>query len=165
VGLGCPLLPLQRQEDRELPAELAHPLPRSHRRLHGCPPCQPKVVGSAGYIVSDRPAAPSSSFIDRYAPINQRYLQAVQTAQFLANTTGRAAFVCSSLGANCKTDGGKVIPVVYVQPGGIVKRYKSELPLTASAAGSQVGITNVNEEVFRELIRESAGQSRLGWGA
>jgi hypothetical protein len=70
--------------------------------------------------------------------------------------------VCSSLGANCKN--GNVIPVVYVQPGGIVKRYKQDLRLENSIPGSQVSTQSVSEDSFRELVRQSAGQSRLGWG-
>ncbi len=126
---------------------------------------QPKVVGAQSFVVSSRPTVAASTFIDPQ-PLTQRYAQAVQSAMYLANTTGKPAYVCSSLGADCKGGAAKgYVPVVYVQPGGLVKRYSQSLPLTNSAKGSQVATTAVSEDDFRELIRESEGRSRLGWGA
>lgn len=125
---------------------------------------QPKVVGGASFIVSRSPV-PADTFLDSQ-PLPLRYAEAVTSAQYLASTTGRPTFVCSSLGSDCKGNGAKGwVPVVYVQPGGLVKRFPEGLTLSNTAKGSQVGTTSVSEEAFRELIRQSAGQSRLGWGA
>ena len=123
---------------------------------------QPKAVGGRNYVVRRDPT-PRGLFIPQ--PLPQRYLEAVKTAQYLASATGKPTVICSSLGADCQGNGGgKLVPVVYVQPGGLVKRYPEELQLTNSAPGSITGTTTVTEDEFKELVRQSEGQSRLGWG-
>jgi hypothetical protein len=123
---------------------------------------RPVPVGAPTYVVSSTP----NPFYNPGRP-PQRYLEAVTSAQYLAKTTGRPAYLCSSLGADCKQNSGgrQLVPVVYVEPGGLVRRYRSDLHLTGSSAGSTDAVTRVTPEEFRELVRESAGQSRLGWGA
>ena len=142
---------------------IAEFLPTGRRIVYG-PDGQPKMVGAANFIVSRTPVPPST-FLSR-DPIPQRYLEAVISAQKLASMTGKNAFLCSSLGGDCdKRDPKKWVPVVYVSPGGLVRRYKQDLPLPNSAPGSLVSTTPVTEEEFRELIAESEGRSRLGQGA
>lgn len=124
---------------------------------------QPKVVGAPNFIVSRTPNPPTRWYDPK--PLTQRYLEAVQTAQALAGATGKPAFICSSMGAGCGGNDKKYVPVVYVQPGGLAKRYPSGLKPTNSANGSITGTTPVTEDEFRELVRQSEGGTRLGQGA
>lgn len=128
---------------------------------------RPKLVGAPNFRVSRVPN-PSQNFVDWDTPIPQRYLEAVKTAQYIANSTGRNAYLCSSAGASCKSrDAKSWVPVVYVSPGGLVQRYPTGLTLPAgvnSAPGSIAVTSPVSEDTFRELIRESEGRSRLGQG-
>ena len=129
------------------------------------PDGQPKLVGAPNFQVSRTPTPPSS-YPDFATPLPQRYQEAVKTAQYLATTEGRNAYICSSFGAGCESrDSKKWVPVVYVQPGGLVQRYQGTPDLGPGAIpGSQNVTTPVTEEEFRELLRESAGASRLGQG-
>lgn len=124
----------------------------------------PKLVGDANYIVAHVPNPPGN-FI-RPTALPQRYAEAVFSAQKLAAMSGKNTFVCSSMGASCKgNDPKKWVPIVYVDPGGLVRRYRPDMQLKGSVPGSDVDVTNVSPEEFRELIRQSEGASRLGFGA
>lgn len=128
---------------------------------------QPQLVGTPNFIVTRTPDAPSNFVRDTPLPV--RYQEAVYTAQRLAGATGHNAFICSSMGASCKKPGkaSKWTPMVYVSPGGLVKRYRHDLRLPGahSVHGSTVATTAVTPDEFRELIRQSGGRSRLGQGA
>ena len=141
--------------------------PRSSTLVYG-PDGQPKLVGAPNFHVSRTPNPPES-YVDFATPIPVRYEQAVKTAQYLASTTGTNTYLCSSLGASCKASATtKWVPVVYVQPGGLVKRYPHDMQLPAgvtSVPGSETLVNRVSEDEFRELLRESAGRTRLGQGA
>lgn len=138
-------------------------LPTGRRIVYG-PDGQPKVVGAPNFIVSRTPN-PWGEF-SFATPIPQRYAEAVRTAQYIARDTGRNTFLCSSLGGDCNRRNPKQwLPVVYVDPGGLVRRYPAGLKLPNSVPGSQISTTPVTENEFRELLRESAGASRLGQGA
>jgi hypothetical protein len=142
--------------------------PRSATIVYG-PDGQPKLVGGANFIVSRTPNPPEN-YIDFKTPLPQRYLEAVKTAQYLASATGQNAYLCSSTGASCKSRGKKGwVPVVYVDPGGLVKRYPHDVQMPAGVHSIPGSSTVVNPmmtaDTFRELIRESEGRSRLGQGA
>jgi hypothetical protein len=125
---------------------------------------QPKRVEDPRFIISSAPFPNSMLANDR--PLPQRYMEAVRGAQLIASNTGRNMFLCSSMGGHCDTRNMKDwLPVVYVQPGGLVRRFPTELVLPRSPEGSITAITDVSEGEFRELLRESAGASRLAWGA
>lgn len=114
----------------------------------------PKLVGAPNYIVSHTP------FPRFYRPevYPQRYLQAVKTAQILAGETGRRVYICSNFGAKCPTKGGRWVPVVYVNPGGLDK-------VDPNTPTGTVTINPVSQAYFRELLMESAGGTYLGQGA
>ncbi len=113
-----------------------------------------QLVGRPNYVVSHTPF-PRERHLSK---LPQRYLEAVKSAQFLAARTGRRAFICSSLGANCKGRNPKSwVPVVYVQPGGLDKRYPN-IP-----TGTTI-VNKVSPKYFQELIAESRGATRLGQG-
>jgi hypothetical protein len=142
--------------------------PRGSTIVYG-PDGQPKLVGAPNFRVSRTPNPPEN-FVDWSTPLPQRYVEAVNTAQYLARATGKSAYICSSFGADCQRPdaaGMKWKPVVYVQPGGLVQRYRADLPpgRATSAKGSTSMTTTVTENEFRELLRESAGGSLLGQGA
>lgn len=128
------------------------------------PDGQPKLVGAPNFIVSSSPF-PRSELV-KFNPLPQRYKEAVQSAQYLAETTGKNTFLCSSMSGDCNTRNPKQwVPVVYVQPGGLVRRYPADLSLPNSPTGSITATTTVSESEFRELVRESAGASKLAWHA
>ena len=134
------------------------------------PDGNPKIVGAPNFKVS-RHTCPERDFVDFSRQLPVRYTEAVKTAQFIANDTGANAYLCSSMGANChvpakKGTKTKWVPVVYVSPGGLVKRYPTDLKLTRanSIHGSTSVVNPVTPDEFRELIRESAGRTRLGQG-
>jgi len=110
------------------------------------------LVGSPSYVVSHTPF-PRLYEKEVYP---QRYLEAVKTAQLLASTSGRRTFVCSSFGAKC--NGGRGVPVVYVDPGGYRQRY-DDIPT------GTVSVKSVSPSYFKELVMESAGGTYLGQGA
>lgn len=139
--------------------------PRTGILVYG-PDGQPKKVGGPNFIVTRSPTPPQTLFAT-WPPLPQRYLEAVQSAQYLASTTGKNTYLCSSMAGDCNRPNSatqKWVPVVYVQPGGLVRRYHTELELPNSPHGSQVATTPVSETEFQELLRQSAGASRLGWG-
>lgn len=130
------------------------------------PDGQPKRVGDPNFIVTRAPFPPPT-LLANWPPLPQRYLEAVQSAQYLASTTGKNTYLCSSMGGDCNRPNSatqKWVPVVYVQPGGLVRRYHSELELPNSPHGSQVATTPVTESEFQELLRQSAGASRMAFG-
>lgn len=112
-----------------------------------------KIVGRPNYIVSANP------FPREYdpRPLPQRYLEAVKTGQILANRRGKRVFLCSDFGMPCKHD-KQLVPVVYVDPGGLVPRYDTTPEGTT-------GVTPVSPAYFKELVAESRGASFLGPGA
>ena len=130
---------------------------------------RPQLVGAPNFIVSRDPTPPSS-FVRR-SPLPVRYQEAVYTAQRLARATGDNAYICSSMGASCKVKGKKGTntewtPMVYVSPGGLVKRYPHDLrlPGASTVKGSTTATTTVSPDEFRELLRQSEGRTRLGQG-
>jgi hypothetical protein len=127
------------------------------------PDGQPKLVGGPNFVITRTPN-PAAEFVNYKAQIPKRYLEAVKSAQYLADATGKNTYLCSSLGADCGKD-KKLVPIVYVQPGGLVKRYRSDLALKNGVPDSEVAATTVTEAEFRELLRESEGRTRLGQGA
>jgi hypothetical protein len=131
---------------------------------------QPKIVGQPNFMVSRTPTPPEN-YVNFDTPMPVRYQEAVHTAQYLANATGKNSYICSSMGASCKVKGRpgtnmKWKPLVYVSPGGLVARYPHDLRLrgASSVKGSTTAINPVTTDEFRGLLRESAGASRLGQG-
>lgn len=115
----------------------------------------PHVIGENNFVVSRTP------FPRLYdpKPLPQRYLEAVQSAQLLANRTGRRTYICSGFGADCnKRDPKRWMPVVYVDPGGLRERY-------SSVGQGTVQVKPITESHFRELVAESKGATLLGQGA
>lgn len=111
----------------------------------------PQLVGKPDYAVSHNPF-PRTYKAEVYP---QRYLEAVYTAQKLAQESGRRAFVCSGFGGDRKISTGT--PVVYADPGG-------NISFPSDVAGT-VGVNPVSPEYFQELVAESRGRSFLGQGA
>lgn len=124
---------------------------------------RPTVVGAPNYVVARTPY-PSTEFAN-FPPLPQRYAEAVRSAQYVAANTGRNTFLCSSTGGNCDGRSKEWVPVVYVEPGGLVKRYAQDLSLPNSPEGSITSVTPVTEDEFLELVRESEGRTWLGQGA
>jgi hypothetical protein len=129
---------------------------------------QPRMVGAPNFKVVRSPLDPKKNYVDFGTPIPQRYLEAVKTAQYIANTTGKNAYICSSRGASCKSrDPKDWVPLVYVSPGGLVQRYPTDLKLPIgvhSSMGSTSVVNPVTEDDFRELVRQGMGRTRLGQG-
>jgi hypothetical protein len=115
------------------------------------------LVGSPNYVVSHTPF-PRLYEKEVYP---QRYLEAVKTAEYLASTSGRRTFVCSSFGAKC--NGGRGTPVVYVDPGGYRQRY-DDVPANGVPSNA-LTVRTVSPGYFKELVMESAGGTYLGQGA
>jgi hypothetical protein len=131
---------------------------------------QPKLVGTPNFVVSRTPTPPED-FVNFDTPLPVRYQEAVYTAQRLANSTGQNTYICSSMGGSCKVAGRPGtgmdwVPVVYVSPGGLVKRYPTDMRLVNaySVKGSTSVVNPVTSDEFRELLRESAGRTRLSQG-
>jgi hypothetical protein len=128
---------------------------------------QPQLVGAPNFQVTRNPNPPQN-FVHFDTPLPQRYIEAVKSAQYIAKTTGQNAFLCSSMGASCKSrDPKKWVPMVYVTPGGLVKRYPHDMKLpkgVSSVKGSTSVVNAVSPDEFRELVRQSAGRTRLGQG-
>lgn len=133
----------------------------------------PQIVGAPNYVVS-RDAWPAAACGTMGSPgsamgvgvpgsrVRQRYIQAVQSAQYLANAEGKQAYVCSGFGADCKgRNPKKWVPVVYVQPGGLVRRYADDMPIgnASSIAGSTNVITRVTPGEYQNLVAQSDGGS------
>ena len=134
------------------------------------PDGQPKLVGIPNFIVSRTPNPPQN-YVNFNTPLPMRYQEAVHSAQYMANTTGDNAYICSSMGASCKVKGRKGTgmkwtPLVYVQPGGLVARYPHDLrlPGASTVKGSTTALNPVTEDEFQELVRQSEGRTRLGQG-
>lgn len=124
-------------------------------------------VGAPNYVASTEPFPLPPGTPTPQGPINQNYLQAVQTAQYLAGRTGQRAYVCAGFGSDCKS-GKSYLPVVYVDPGALARRYPEGFPLgpnAASTPGSTSITTPVSPAVFQELLRQSEGRTKLGQGA
>lgn len=113
-----------------------------------------RLVGRPDYVVSHTPFPREY----RPGPLKQRYLEAVKTGQLIARRTGRRAYICSGFGAKCKGRGPHWVPVVYVDPGGLVKRYPD------TPQGTTI-VNPVSPGYLRELIAESRGATFLGQGA
>lgn len=129
------------------------------------PDGQPKMVGAPNFRVARTPFPPAAE--QHWPTLPQTYLQAVKSAQYLANAQGKQAYICSGFGANCKgRNSKKWIPMVYVEPGGLVRRYQTGEPLgnASSVRGSTTIITGVTPPEFRELVRESEGGTFLPQG-
>jgi hypothetical protein len=110
------------------------------------------IVGKPDYVVSRNP------FPRTYEPRRavQHYMDAVMSGQALANHESKRVFVCSGFGADCRSKIG--IPVVYVDPGGLVRRYQNNPEGT-------VVVNPVSPEYFQELVAEGRGRSFLPQGA
>lgn len=155
----------------------AEPLLEMHPRagvfLYG-PRGDKTVVGHANYVVS-RKAFPvcgscqynATELPGEIAAPPQHYLQAVKSAQYIAEREGRRTYVCAGFGSSCKgRDPKKWMPVVYAQPGGLVARYPyDKLAGEGTVPGSTNIITPVSEGAYKELIEESKGGSFLPMGA
>jgi hypothetical protein len=113
----------------------------------------PQLVGRPNYVVSHNP------FPRTYKPevYPQRYLEAVNTAQRLAEGTGKRTFICDG-GFNRDCPSTTAVPVVYVDPGSLTRRYDKGTTGT-------VLVNPVSPEYFQELVAESEGRSYLGQGA
>lgn len=102
-------------------------------------------------------------------PLPADYMEAIRGGEYLASRTGRRAFICSSFGADCKgRDPRKWVPVVYVQPGGLARRYPDDLDPTgwgSSVAGSTAISQVITPEMFQQLLALSDGGSNLPWNA
>lgn len=135
--------------------------PNGQKIVYG-PLGEQKLVGQSSFVVS---ASPYPS-VGRYtpAPLQMRYLDAVKSAQYLAENTGRTTYLCSSFGVDAPMD-ADWFPVVYVQPGGVVARYPYERDFGSSVPGSTTGVTSVSPSEYSELIAESRGATYLGQGA
>lgn len=112
-----------------------------------------QVMGRPNYYVSANPFPREL----RPQQLPQQYTEAVKTAQLLADRRGVRTYVCSGFGADCKKT-KQLVPVVYVQPGGLVRRFDNKPTGTT-------GVTPINESYFRELVAESRGATFLGQGA
>jgi hypothetical protein len=122
------------------------------------------LVGAPNYRIASKPF-PRSEFYNPEAP-SQRYIEAVKSAQYIADRAGRRTFVCSSFGAPCTGRGPNWVPVVYADPGGLVARYPYELELGKGAiAGNTNVVTGVTPSEYRELIVQSEGSTLLPNGA
>lgn len=113
--------------------------------------------GSLGEVVSPyNPYEPP--------PLSQTYVEAVKSAQWLAgNPWGKPAWVCSGFNQLCKGRPG--VPVVYVQPGGLARRYPEEIKAdhfgASTSEGSTVITLPVTPEMFQQLLALSRGGNNL----
>jgi len=113
----------------------------------------PHAVGQPNYVVSRNP------FPRTYNPRQptKLYLDAVKAGQILANQEGKRVFICSNFGApGCKPT-KTAVPVVYVDPGGLRK-------VQGNPTGT-ILVNPVSPAYFQELVTESRGGSKLGWGS
>jgi hypothetical protein len=113
----------------------------------------PQLVGRPNYVVSHNP------FPRTYSPevYPQQYLEAVRTAQVLANGSGKRTFICDG-GFNRQCKSKTAVPVVYVDPGSLARRYDN------GTTGTVI-TTPVSPLYFQELVAEGRGRSYLGQGA
>lgn len=101
-------------------------------------------------------------------PLAKSYVEAVKSAQYMTgNYWNKPSFVCSGFNQVCK--GKKGVPVVYVQPGGIARRYPEEIKAdkfgASTSEGSIVITQPVTPEMFRQLIALSEGGNTLPWNS
>lgn len=135
------------------------------------------LVGQPNYLVTRTPfptckscqyfPTPQATSSGDIAAPPQHYVEAVKSAQYIADREGRRTYVCAGFGSSCKgRDPQKWMPVVYAQPGGLVARYPYERDF---GPGTVYGSTSVKTDVtpgeYRELIRESEGGTFLPQGA
>jgi hypothetical protein len=106
------------------------------------------LVGAPNYVLATNPLR--GAIYPSQPPM--RYLEAVETAQRLASRVGQNVYLCSRMG--CKGNGSGLVPVVYVQPGGVVRA----TPLNGGPANV---VTPVSQQHFRELVMRSQGGSYL----
>jgi len=135
---------LQGFPDAEVVADVR---PQGQTVIYG-PGGHQQLVGAPNYVITTDPLGVA---IDPKRQPSMRYLQAVKAAQYLASRVGKNVYICSTMG--CKGRRG-AIPVVYVQPGGIVRA-------NALIPGSETAVTPVSPSHYRELIAESRGESFL----
>jgi hypothetical protein len=128
--------------------------PDGQRIVFG-PNGQPQLVGSPNYVVAHTP------FVRTYVPDKDRvtYAQGMAALQYIANHRGARAYLCSGLLADCKsTDPTNWVPMVYADPGGVVRRYPR-------IKTNEVGTSVMNADQIREYFAMSRGASTLPMGA
>jgi hypothetical protein len=148
-GLGCGCASksgpaLQGFPDAQVVADVK---PSGQTIIYG-PGGAPQLVGAPNYVITTDPMGVE---IDPKKQLPKRYLEAVQSAQILAERVGKRVYICSAMG--CKGMKG-AIPVVYVNPGGIARANPLE-------RGNANVINKVSPEHFQQLIAESRGASYL----
>lgn len=146
---------------------IAEMLPNGQRIIFG-PDGQEQFIGQPDYKIFSTPFPPSDLYAP--APLPMNYIQAIRAGEYLSSHQGREAFVCSSFGADCKGRNPKLwVPVVYVQPGGLARRYPEGLPVgqfgTSSVPGSTVISQPITPDMFQQMIALSQGGSNLPWNA
>lgn len=137
-------------------------LPNGEKVVYG-PNGEEKKVGAASFAVSASPYPAVGRYNPR--PPTMRYLDAIRSAMYLAENSGRTAYLVSNFGAEAVSNAGW-FPVVYVQPGGAVSLYPHELDLgPGSIPNNTNAVTNVSPSEYSELIAESRGATYTGQGA
>lgn len=129
--------------------------PGGQRIVFGPNCCSKRIVGTPNYVVAHTP------FVRTYVPDKNRlrYTQGMAALQYLAGHSGKRTYLCAGLLDDCNQRDPKLwTPVVYVDPGGYVKRYAPKL-------GNEVGVSTVNAAQFRELVAMADGRSTLPMGA
>lgn len=137
--------------------------PTGEKVVYG-PTGEETLVGNTNYVVSADPYPAVGQY--KPSPLPMRYADAIRSAMYFSNDTGRTSYLCSSFGAECPSD-NDWFPVVYVQPGGIVARYpydqRSFGPGTTPINTNVV--TGVSPSEYQELIAQGRGATYLGQGA
>jgi len=146
---------------------IAEMLPNGQRTLFG-PDGQEQSIGLPDFRVFVTGTPPGD--FNNPAPLPTNYIEAIRAGEYLSSQSGKEAFICSSFGADCKgRDPKRWVPVVYVQPGGLARRYRSHLPVgmfdSASASGSQVITQVITPEMFQQMLALSRGGDNLPWNA
>jgi hypothetical protein len=137
-------------------------LPNGEKVIYG-PNGDMKKVGEPSFAVAANPYP----FIGKYTPRppTMRYLDAIRSAMYLAEKSGRTAYLVSSFGDDSVSN-PDWFPVVYVQPGGIVARYPHDADLgKGSIPNNTNAVTSVLPSEYRELVAEGQGATFLGQGA
>jgi hypothetical protein len=137
-------------------------MPNGQKVVYG-PTGEAKPVGQPSFLVSQTPYPK----VGRYTPgpLPMRYLDAIKSAMYLAENTGRTAYLVSSFGAEDPSS-ADWFPIVYVQPGGMVARYPHDLDLgPGSIPNNTNAVTSVSPSEYAELVAESRGATYLGQGA
>ena len=146
---------------------VAEMTPDGQRKVFG-PTGEEQSVGLPDFKVYVYNEAPGD--YNNPGPLPMNYVEAIRAGEYLSSHAGVEAFVCSSFGADCKNrDPKRWIPVVYVQPGGLARRYPQDMAVgmfgSQSAYGSQVVSQPITPEMFQELLTRSQGGSNLPWNA